>query len=65
MDVKDSKVLLPVIEPRAEASQMQTPNYSRGGLKQGGTGIGQKDMRSISDVDLAGKLISERSGAVG
>ena len=27
--------------------------------------MGQKDVRSISDVDWAGKLISEGSGAVG
>jgi hypothetical protein len=32
---------------------------------QGGTGIGQKDVRPISDVDWAGKLISKGSGAVG
>ena len=34
-------------------------------LRQGGNEIGQKDVRSISDVNWAGKSISECSAAVG
>ena len=38
---------------------------SKSDVSQGCTGIGKKYMRSISDVDWAGKSISEGSGAVG
>ena len=35
------------------------------GKARGAPGLEKKDMRSISDVDWAGKFISEGSGAVG
>ena len=35
------------------------------GYVQGGSGIGEKDVMSISDVNWARKLISEGSGTVG